>query len=155
MKTPLLQKFESDGQPFLEFPEGILLVKYDLSGQIVSRITADYAKQYEKEQRWEAKNNVVAVNAHGDTLKTEHLIWEEKAGKIHSDKFVKIVRPDQVITGVGFESDQYMKNWRILDPKGPLYIDMEKTTPKNETEPQISEKPSETRKPVQFDDKER
>jgi LPS export ABC transporter protein LptC len=135
MKSPLIQKFETEGQPFMEFPKGILIIKYDPSGTIVSHITADYAKQFEKEQRWEAKNNVVAINAQGDTLKTEHLIWDEKGGKIYSDKFVRIIRPDQVISGVGFESDQYMKNWKIKDVKGPIYIDVEKQEPTVEPTP--------------------
>jgi len=37
------------------------------------------------------------------------------------DKFVKIVCPDKIITGIGFESDQNLQNWRIKNPKG-LYI---------------------------------
>lgn len=151
MKTPLLQKFESDGQPYLEFPQGVLLVKYDQNEQIVSRITSDYAKQYEREQRWEAKNNVIAVNAAGDTLKTEHLIWEEKSGRIYSDKFVKIIRPDQIITGIGFESDQYMRNWNIKDVKGPIYIDVEKESLSTEEEMTVPETPAETRKPLQLE----
>ncbi|NQU86450.1 MAG: hypothetical protein HQ541_11875, partial [Mariniphaga sp.] len=51
MKAPVLQKFESDANPFLEFPNGILIIKYDSNGEIISRITSDYAREYEKEQR--------------------------------------------------------------------------------------------------------
>ncbi|NQU84274.1 MAG: LPS export ABC transporter periplasmic protein LptC, partial [Mariniphaga sp.] len=94
----------------------------DSNGEIISRITSDYAREYEKEQRWEAKNNVVAVNAQGDTLKTEFLIWEEKSEKIYSDKFVKIIRPDQIISGIGFEADQNLQNWKIKNPKGTIYV---------------------------------
>lgn len=154
LKTPLLQKFETEGQPFTEFPQGILIVKYDPSGTVVSRIAADYAKQFEKEQRWEAKNNVVAINAQGDTLKTEHLIWEEKSGRIYSDKFVRIIRPDQIISGVGFESDQNMRNWKIKDVKGPIYIDVENQDPAGESAPAVEEPTKDPdREPVKFDEK--
>lgn len=124
LKTPELMRFEVDGQPFIEFPKGIELTKYNEHHQVVSRITARYAKQYVKEKKWEAKNDVVALNLAGDTLKTEHLIWDEQTGKITSDQFVKIIRPDQIITGIGFESDQSMENWRIRNPKGTIYIQL-------------------------------
>jgi LPS export ABC transporter protein LptC len=125
LKAPRLLRFEGDGKPYAEFPEGIRLIKYDEHQQVISSITADYAKQIEKEEKWEAKNNVVATNAQGDTLKTEHLIWDEKAGTIHTEEFVRIIRPDQIITGIGFQSDQSLQNWRIKNPRGTIYIDVE------------------------------
>ena len=125
MKAPKLLKFENDGNDYVEFPEGVKLVKYDENGKIISSISADYARQYEKEKKWEAKNNVVATNAKGDTLKTELLTWEEKTGKIYSNEFVKIIRPDQIITGIGFESNQNLENWKIKDPKGTIYVNVE------------------------------
>lgn len=125
LKAPKLLRFESDGKPYVEFPEGIELVKYNADQVIISSITSDYAKQYENEDKWEAKNNVIATNAQGDTLKTEHLIWEEKTEKIYTEEFVKIIRPDQIITGIGFQSDQSLENWRIKNPKGTIYIDLE------------------------------
>jgi len=125
MKAPKLLKFENDGNAYIEFPEGVKLVKYDENGNIISSISADYARQYEKEKKWEAKNNVVATNAKGDTLKTELLNWEEKTGKIYSNEFVKIIRPDQIITGIGFESNQNLENWKIKNPKGTIYVNVE------------------------------
>ncbi|MGQ8335963.1 LPS export ABC transporter periplasmic protein LptC [Sunxiuqinia sp. A32] len=125
LKTPELIRFEEEKDPFTEFPKGVYIEKFDEKMQIVSNISADYARLYDKEQRWEAKNNVIAVNAENDTLKTEQLTWEEEKGKIYSEQFVKIIRKDQIITGVGFESDQNLANWKIKDPKGTLYIDVE------------------------------
>lgn len=125
MKAPKLLKYENDGNAYLEFPKGVKLVKYDENENVISSITADYARQYEKEKKWEAKNNVVATNAKGDTLKTELLNWEEKTGKIYSDEYVKIIRPDQIITGIGFESNQNLENWKIRNPKGTIYVNVE------------------------------
>ncbi len=128
LKAPKLLRFENDGQPFVEFPQGIELVKYDANQDIISSITADYAKQFPKEDKWEAKNNVVATNLDGDTLKTEHLFWEEKTEKIYTEEFVRIIRPDQIVTGIGFESDQSLNNWRIKNPKGTIYIEVEENS---------------------------
>jgi LPS export ABC transporter protein LptC len=125
LKTPKLLRFEGEGKPYVEFPEGVELVKYDEHQNIISSITADYAKQFEKEEKWEAKNNVVATNAQGDTLKTEHLIWEEKEERIYTEEFVRIIRDNQIITGIGFQSDQSLQNWRIKNPKGTIYINVE------------------------------
>jgi LPS export ABC transporter protein LptC len=124
LKAPKLLRFETEGEPYVEFPQGIELVKYDNQHNIISGITAEYAKQFVEEKKWEAKNNVVATNNKGDTLKTEHLIWEEETEKIYTEEYVRIIKTDQIITGIGFESDQSLENWRIKDPKGTIYVDV-------------------------------
>jgi LPS export ABC transporter protein LptC len=127
IKAPKLLQFDNEGRTYVEFPEGIELIKYDENQKIISSITADYAKNFEREEKWEAKNNVIATNAQGDTLKTEHLIWEEKTELIYTEEFVRIIRSDQIITGIGFTSDQAMQNWRIKNPKGTIYIEVNET----------------------------
>jgi LPS export ABC transporter protein LptC len=122
LKTPELKRFESSESSYVEFPKGVLLIKYNQDKQVISTISARYAKQFVKERRWEAKNDVVATNNVGDTLKTEHLIWDEQAGRIYNNEFVKVIRPDQIITGIGFEADQTLSNWRIRNPRGPIYV---------------------------------
>ncbi len=129
LKAPKLLRFEADGRDFIEFPEGLELVKYDEHKKIISSITANYARQYVAERKWEAKNNVIATNANGDTLKTEVLYWEEKEEKIFTDEFVKIIRADQIITGIGFTSDQKMQNWKIKNPKGTIYVNVNNQQP--------------------------
>jgi len=154
IKAPKLLQFETEGKTYLEFPEGIELVKYDERQTVISSITADYAKKFEKEEKWEAKNNVIATNAQGDTLKTEHLIWEEKEEIIYTEEFVRIIRPDQIITGIGFQSDQAMQNWRIKNPRGTIYIEVEDTPPASsdttEQIPQPEIVPQSGQQPVRF-----
>ncbi|MGQ7870486.1 LPS export ABC transporter periplasmic protein LptC [Sunxiuqinia sp. sy24] len=123
--TPKLIRYDKSEDPFIEFPQGVKIERYNEKMEQIAGITSNYARYYEKEAKWEAKNNVVAINPSGDTLKTEHLIWEEKKGIIYSEQFVKIIRKDQVITGIGFESDQNLSNWIIKNPKGPLYIEVD------------------------------
>lgn len=126
LKAPKLLRFEDEGRNYIEFPEGMQLVKFDNNKNIISSITANYARQFVADDKWEAKNNVVATNAQGDTLKTEHMIWEEKKEIIYTDDFVKIIRTDQIITGVGFTSDQNLQNWKIKNPKGTIYVSVSK-----------------------------
>jgi len=122
LKAPKLLQFDDEGRNYTEFPEGMQMIKFDENKNIISSITANYAKQFVAEDKWEAKNNVIATNAQGDTLKTEHLIWEEKKEIIYTDEFVKIIRKDQIITGIGFTSDEKLQNWKIKNPKGTIYV---------------------------------
>ena len=122
LKAPKLLSFDNDGVTYYEFPEGMEMIKYDENKQIISSLSAEYAKRFVKEKRWEAKNNVIATNAQGDTLKTEHLIWDEEKEEIYTEEYVKIIRKDQIITGIGFTSDQTLQNWKIKNPKGTLFV---------------------------------
>ena len=124
LKAPKMLQYESDNGDYFEFPDGLVLVNYDSNKRVVSSITANYARQYLADKKWEAKNNVIATNAKGDTLKTELLYWEEKKELIYTDEFVKIIRDDQIITGIGMTSNKNMENWKINHPKGIIYVSM-------------------------------
>jgi LPS export ABC transporter protein LptC len=126
MHTPELIRHDAEKEPYTEFPKGVKIEKFDANMNIVSSITAEYAKNFDSDQRWEAKNNVIAVNLKGDTLKTEFLVWDTKKEKIFSDQFVKIIRKDQIITGIGFESNQDFSNYEIKNPKGHIYVTVNK-----------------------------
>lgn len=150
LKTPKLLRFENDGKAYTEFPVGMQLIKYDADQKVISSITADYAKQFIKEKKWEAKNNVVVLNADGDSLKTEHLIWEEKTGKIYTEEFVKIISKNETFTGVGLVSDQDMQNWELLKPSGVMYIDVDNSQPSQQPSNTIdtSAQKNKTRQPA-------
>jgi len=155
LKTTKLLRFENEGNEFIEFPEGMQLIQFDANKNVISSLRADYAKQFVKEQMWEAKNNVVATNKQGDTLKTEHLIWEEKEEKIYTEEFVKIIRPDQIITGVGFTSDQYIQNWKIKNLKGTIFITVddegEKKSDSLDIESEVRKEKQPFQRPLKFE----
>ena len=147
LKAPKLLQFQDEGRNYREFPEGVELVEYDDHKRIISSIKANYAKQFLAEDKWEAKNNVVATNAQGDTLKTEHLIWEEKKEIIYTEEFVKIIRTDQIITGIGFTSDQKLQNWKIKNPKGTIYISVKNEGQQNDTIKSVPEENTQMQNP--------
>lgn len=126
LQTPELIWHDDAKEPYQEFPEGIKITKYDSHMNVVSGITAQYAKYFINDDRFEAKNNVVAVNQKGDTLKTEYLVWDNKKGKISSDQFVKIIQKDQIFTGIGIEANQDFTSYHIKDLQGHIYIDLKK-----------------------------
>ena len=125
LQTPLLIKHDNEKEPYIEFPKGMKIEQFDAKMNITSSITAQYAKNFTGEDRWEAKNNVIAVNQKGDTLKTEYLVWDTKKQKIYSDQFVKIIKKDQVYTGIGFESNQDFSSYHIKNLKGNMYVNVD------------------------------
>ncbi len=126
MQTPELIMHDKEKEPYTEFPKGLKLVKYDANMNVVSSITAQYAKQFTADERWEVKNNVIAINIKGDTLKTEYLVWDTKKQRIYSDQFVKIIQKDQIFTGIGFESNQDFSSYNIKNLKGHIFVNVSK-----------------------------
>jgi len=70
---------------------------------------------------------------------------------------VKIIRDDQIITGIGLTSDQDMLNWKIKNPKGILYVTVNNkenqsvdTIPKTKPDEKVIPKPEETNEAVKF-----
>lgn len=104
-------KINQGGQKYDEFPEGIYVITYDKNGGVIGSIKSKYAKKLEDEMLWEARNEVVVVNAEGKKLETELLFWDMKKEIIYSDRYVRLTADGQIIEGNnGFESDQNLNN---------------------------------------------
>ena len=121
IKAPLRETYIGDKQEVV-FPEGIRVEFYDSKGRIESKMRSNFAISYTGKDRLEARNNVVVENTSGDRLETEHLIWEQKEDRIHSDVFTRITSPDRVIYGDGFESNQDFSKYRILKVRGVINL---------------------------------
>lgn len=61
----------------------------------------------------EINGNVVLNGSSGIVLKTEKLFWDDKNKKIFSDEEVTIIKKNNVIKGIGFESDSALKNIKL------------------------------------------
>lgn len=123
-----LIRHDDPKEPFTEFPQGVRIEKYDARMKVISIITASYAKNFSNDDRWEAKNNVVAVNLNGDTLKTEYLVWDTKKEKIYSDQFVRIIRASNNLnlTGTGITANQDFTDYLFYKPSGGWDLEVDK-----------------------------
>lgn len=110
----------NEDEIYNEMPKGVLVIFYDSVQVESSRLTANYAIDKVTLNIMEAKNDVVIVNAEGEQLNTEHLIWDRKAHRIYSNEFVKITTKDEIIMGEGFESNERFTKYKILKPKGTI-----------------------------------
>jgi LPS export ABC transporter protein LptC len=123
-----LNHFETDN-PYVEMPKGFQANFFDDSLKVKSTLTADYGIRYEREQKMEARKNVVVVNEKGEMLNTEHLIWDEKTEKLKSDEFVKITKKGEIIMGTGFEANQDFSKYKIFNIKGTIPINQNDHAP--------------------------
>lgn len=120
--SPKLVKLEGDDE-FMEFPDGFKVFFYDSNLHVRSTISANYGISYEKKDLMVARHNVVVENLDkNERLNTEELFWDRSKKRIYSDKFVRITRNDEIITGDGLESDEGFEDIEIKNPKGVIEI---------------------------------
>lgn len=116
--------FDRKSPPYWAFEKGVYLEKFDSLFQIEASIKADTAYFYNKEELWKLMGNVEIQNLKGEHFTTSLLYWDQRKQKIYSDRFIRIEQPDRVITGGrGFESNQQMTVYTILEPGANFYVD--------------------------------
>lgn len=119
--APVMEEF-GGVNPYEEMAKGVKVEFFDSEEKVSSYLTSNYAINKKREQIMEAKNNVVVVNVKGEMLKTEHLIWDGKKRRIHTDAFVTITTKDQVLTGTGLDADEQFENYEIKNPVGTILL---------------------------------
>lgn len=97
----------------------------DTTDNVESTLTALYARWYEGKGNVLIRDSVVVVNKKGETLTTEELIWNQNVKKFYTEKFVRIVTPDQVMYGDGLEANEDFSWYRIKNPKGTVRVNKE------------------------------
>ena len=122
--------------PYWAFEKGVYLEKFDTLFRVDASIKADTAYYHEKKKLWELKGHVQILSQRGDKFQTDLLFWDEKKGKVYSDKFIQIEQEDKVIKGYGFESNQDLTEYEINNTTGVFTV--EDTAPMVTSQPQDS-----------------
>lgn len=125
--APILDHYSTENS-YIEMPKGLVAIFYNERMEVKSKVVADYGIRYEREQKMEVRKNVIVTNEKGNTLNTEHLIWDEKKAKLTSDEDVKITTKDEIIFGKGFEANEDFTKYKIFNLKGTISIN----NPKND-----------------------
>ena len=122
--APEYIKVNREKEKYEEFPKGIHVLSYDPAGKMIGSIKAKYAKKLEDEMLWEARNEVVIINAEGKKLETELLYWDMKKELIYSDRYVKFSADGQIIEGNnGFHSDQNLNHPVFENISGSIEVE--------------------------------
>ncbi len=93
-------------------------VDFFKNGEKVSTLTSKRGKVLEPSKDIEIYDSVVVVNKEGSILNTQKLLWNNKSQRVSTDVYVKIKTPKEDIEGIGFESDQNLKNYTIYKVTG-------------------------------------
>jgi len=101
----------ADGPTLLDSLE----VLFYQGGPVVrSTLTADSGRVDLEKGTLVATGNVVVISPEGNRLETEELRWDRKKDQVYSDKFVRLTRAKDVLTGVGFRSDPNLESYQLL-----------------------------------------
>lgn len=127
--TDKMDVYDRAVEPYWEFAKGLHFERFAPNLSINATLNCNFARYYVQKKLWELKGKVRAVNLEGVMFETELLYWDEMKQKIYSDKFIRVTRPTMIISGVGFEADQSLTKWKILNPQGPIYINENASQP--------------------------
>ncbi|TAK49640.1 MAG: LPS export ABC transporter periplasmic protein LptC [Saprospiraceae bacterium] len=118
--SPILIRHLDNRQPWQEFPDGFTVDFFDENGKVTGSLSAKYATRQENENKFITRDSVVWESLKGERLESEELIWDEAADKVHTDKFVILRRPSEIVYGHGFEANQEFTRWTIRAIEGRL-----------------------------------
>jgi len=122
----LMLRYQENGQFIQQFPEGVFVEFFDPNGEITSTLASKYGIRNEAEESVLVQDSVVWLATKGDRLDTDELMWEAKEEKIYSDKFVRVIQGDKLITGVGFESNQDFTRSKVRAIQGVVNLPAER-----------------------------
>lgn len=108
--------FESSQLTLLD--DGMTVQFYEHDGTKGSYLTSDSGSVNERTNDLEAHGNVVVTSPANSRLFTEHLYWDDRRQLIHTMAFVRIVSPKERLQGLGLESDQHLRSYRIFRVTG-------------------------------------
>jgi len=96
-----------------------LQMKYYRGGKLNSRVSSKYGEYDKKAGKVQAQGKVFWKAVNGRSLRTETLLYDQKTGKLSSNKFTKITFPDgDYITGYGFKADQKLDRYVLYGGSG-------------------------------------
>lgn len=122
IEAPQWLVYDKTDPPFQEFPQGVYLEQFDEDLAVQASLKADYAHYDETTQIWLLRGNVHSLNRKGEEFDTPELNWDQKSHRVYSDSVIHIKREKSIITGVGFDSNEEMSQYTILNPTGVFPI---------------------------------
>ena len=114
--------YDKTDTPYQEFPAGIYLEQFDEDLTVKASLKSDYAHYNENTQIWTLRGNVHALNREGEQFDTPELKWNQQTHRVYSDTSIHITREKSIIEGVGFDSNEEMSKYTILNPTGVFPI---------------------------------
>jgi len=109
--------YDNAADPHWFFPDGLYVEQFDTAMNIQATLKADTVWNFTQRKLWKLKGNVFVHNSKDETFESSELFWDERSGKVYSDKFIEINQPGKLtLKGHGFVSNQQMTNYSIKKP---------------------------------------
>lgn len=112
LTAPIMYRYQ-DTLPRVELPNTLHVDFFDDSLRIESQLDANFARYFETQNKVFLKDSVTVFNTKGDTLHCQELWWDQGGQKFHTDKPVRIHRPDMILIGVGLSAPQDFKTFEM------------------------------------------
>jgi LPS export ABC transporter protein LptC len=135
LRAGRIRKYERQAMVYLD--SGLVMDFYNEQGQHTTKLWADSGRTDENRRDMVAMGNVLARSDSGQILETQQLKWDNRSRQIRSDVRVKLSTPTDTIYGVGFVSDDHLKNWRVDQPIGKTFRELEKHAPRDTSSPAL------------------
>ncbi len=115
--------FDESKTPCWKFPEGIYLEQFDTTLNIEATFRCDSATYLKDKKLWHFMGNVRSFNIRNEKFLTNELYWNQNDKKVYSDSFIHIERPDRVLEGFGFTSNEQLTTYTLKRPMGIFPIE--------------------------------
>ena len=79
----------------------------------VSVLTSETGVLNQATDDLEARGDVKVLTDEGELLETEVLFWDHRRSRIHTDAFVKMTSGENVLTGIGLETDPALNDFEL------------------------------------------
>lgn len=118
IKAPVWYVWDETDTPCWTFPEGLYLEKYDRQFRVIATVAADSARYLRRQQIWQLDGNVEMTKEPGQLFQSPQVFWDQRRHLLYNDTFMHIEDPSHIIEGTGFEADERLESYRILNPRG-------------------------------------
>lgn len=128
IKAKVWDIYDKAREPYWFFPKKIYVERFDSLLAVEGSIEADTAYFYKLKHLWRLVGNVKVLNLEGETFETTELFWDQLTAQIYTDKFVRVQRKDEVVTGSSFRSNQEMTSFTFRESSVQMNIREDKDT---------------------------
>ena len=135
--APKLVRYLDKSAPNEEFPEGLLVEFYNEKENAYSWLKADYGMREVLKKQIITRKNVEMYNRKNEKILTSELIWDEGKEMLFTEKYVKIIQPENqdTTTGFGFVTNQDFTRFEIKK-RGAASLNVDKLKEEFEKERQ-------------------
>ncbi len=101
-----------DGTRLVLYP--VNMTFYTTTGAKDGVMTAKWGTYNQRLQRLEVRGNVVVIREDGKRLSTPQLVYDQQRNQFFTDSSFTLNEPRRTATGIGFESDPKLANFKCL-----------------------------------------